>query len=175
LDKVAGPLSAEELSELVPLALEGDKYARNELIVGHLSMLRHTVGRYLYHWPLTRRFLDEMVSAGVYGMTYAVQNLVKEALKDKTVGLYILHHIYKHIESEICALRGIAPAPLRTNQRRVEQGLCPSEYEQLDVIFDPENWGKTNVELSDLTGVPHRTVSWYRAELFRRYLELITE
>jgi hypothetical protein len=205
-----GPLDEEQLSELVPLALEGDEYARNELVVGHLSMLSHTVGRYLYHWPLTRRFLDEMVSAGVFGMVHALQILNEESLEGKTIGTYLLQHIYKHIETEVCALRGIAPAPIRTNQRRVKEGLDPifgdvvgdtasskltdgysyiesgfeeidvlealnllrDEFELLDLIFEPENWGKTNRELSDLTGVPRRTVHWYRTELLRRYQEL---
>lgn len=209
-DGIAGPFGDEELSELVPLAIEGDEHARNELVVGHLSMLRHTVGRYLYHWPLTRRFLDEMVSAGVYGMIHALQILNEESLEDKTIGTYLLQHIYKHIESEVGALRGIAPAPVRTNQKRVQEGLEPifgdvvgeaastpflssysyiepgfeefdvleaieqlrDEFEQLDIIFDCENWGKTNRELSDLTGVPRRTVHWYRTELLRRYKEL---
>ncbi len=205
-DGVAKPFDDKQLSELVPLALEGDEYARNRLVVGHLSMLRHTVGRYLHHWPLTRRFLDEMVSAGVFGMVHALQILNEESLEDKTIGTYLLQHIYKHIEIEICALRGIAPAPIRTNQKRVKAGLDPifgeatalkfqcgysyiesgfeeidvleaidllrNEFELLDLIFDRENWGKTSRELSDLTGVPRRTVRWYRAELLRRYQEL---
>lgn len=209
-DAIDGPLDEEQLSELVPLALGGDEHARNELVVGHLSMLRHTVGRYLYHWPLTRRFLDEMVSAGVYGMMHALQILNEKSLEGKTIGTYLLQHIYKNIETEVCALRGIAPAPVRTNQRRVKEGLDPifgdiigdvaspkftaghsyiepgfeeidvleainqlrDEFEHLDIIFDRENWGKTNRELSDLTGVPRRTIHWYRTELLRRYQEL---
>lgn len=216
-DGIAGPFGEEELNELVPLAIGGDEQARNRLVVGHLSMLRHTVGRYLHHWPLTRRFLDEMVSAGVYGMVHALQILNEESLREKTIGTYLLQHIYKHIETEVCALRGIAPAPIRTNQKRVREGLDPifgnvvsevvsiaaltgysyiepgfeeidvfealsqlrDEFDQmrddfahLDIIFDCENWGKTNREVSDLTGVPRRTVHWYRTELLRRYKEL---
>ncbi len=216
-DGIAGPLDEEQLSELVPLALGGDECARDELIVGHLSMLRHTVGRYLHHWPLTRRFLDEMVSAGVYGMVHALQILNEGSLESKTIGTYLLQHIYKHIETEVCALRGIAPAPIRTNQKRVKEGLAPifgtvigdvaaaqftagysyiepgfeefdvfealdklrnefdkmrDDFAHLDIIFDRENWGKTNREVSDITGVPRRTVHWYRTELLRRYKEL---
>ena len=216
-DGIAGPLDEEQLSELVPLAIEGDDYARNELVVGHLSMLRHTVGRYLHHWPLTRRFLDEMVSSGVYGMAHALQILKEESLEDKTIGTYLLQHIYKHIEAEVNALRGIAPLSLRTNQRRVKRGLDPifgdvvrdlacgdtpvaysyiepgfeefevfealdklrsefvkmrDDFAHLDIIFDCENWGKSNREVSDITGVPRRTVHWYRTELLRRYKEL---
>jgi hypothetical protein len=119
------PLLKEQVDALVAKVLEGDVEARNELILAHLSMLSHTVGRYLYNWPLTRRFLDEMVSAGVLGMTQAVTGLTEEMLEEKTVGVVMLGYIRKHIEEEVARLRGIAPASVRTNQRRVAEGLEP--------------------------------------------------
>ena len=210
LKDLAKPLTKEQVGTLAAKTLGGDIEAQNELIIGHLSMLSHTVGRYLYHWPLTRRFLDEMVSAGVLGMAMAVVNLTKKSLEDKTVGVVLLGYIRKHIEEEIARLRGIAPASARTNQRRVASGLEPifgkvvndltspsvqtdyyyieegfemcdvleavnqlkGEFEQLDVIFDKRYWGLSDDELSDLTGIPRRTVSWYRSELLRRYRKL---
>ena len=119
------PLPKEQVEVLLARILEGDIEARNELILAHLPMLSHTVGRYLYNWPLTRRFLDEMVSAGVLGMTKAAADITEEALAEKTVGVIILGYIRKYIEEEVARLRGIVPASVRTNQRRVAAGLEP--------------------------------------------------
>ena len=125
----------------------------------------------------------------------------------------IAGYIRKYIEEEIATLRGVAPAPVRTNQRRVEHGLEPifgeaiedvnsprgqeahyyieagfeefdvleamdqlrGEFEQLDIIFDRKYWGMTDKELAELTGIPRRTVSWYRSELLRRYRKLTSD
>lgn len=201
---------AAVVSELVDKALGGDVDARDKLITCHLLLLKHTIGRYLHHWPITRRFLDEMVSAGLYGMVKAMDNLTADKVESKSVGIIMIGYIRKYVEEEIAALRGIAPAPVRTNQRRVEHGLEPifgevidgissprvqegyyyiepgfeeydvleainqlrGEFEQLDMIFDKKYWGMTDKELAKLTGIPRRTVSWYRTELLRRYRNL---
>jgi predicted mannosyl-3-phosphoglycerate phosphatase (HAD superfamily) len=47
-----------------------------------------------------------------------------------------------------------------------------TEFQKLDIMFNCENWDKSNRELSDLTGVPRRTVHWCRQELLRRYREM---
>jgi hypothetical protein len=210
LDFAPPPLTELEIAELLARTFDGDGVARNELILGHLALLRHTVGRYLAHWPLTRRFLDEMVSSGLFGITRAMSKLTAEILRDREIGSYLANHIKKHIEEGVARLRGIAPASVRTNQRRVEMGLDPifgevvddvdnpalvdgycyietgfeefdvleaieqlrGEFEQLDIVFDRKNWGLNDGELSDLTGIPRRTVNWYRSELLRRYREL---
>lgn len=210
LDTASLPLAKSEIDDLLAANFDGDKDAQDKLILGHLALLRHTIGRYLCHWPLTRRFLDDMVSAGLFGIIRAMSRLKPEAIQDKELGAYLANHIKKHIEEEVARLRGIAPASARTNQRRVEMGLDPifgevvddvtastlvdgycyietgfeefdvleaieqlrGEFEQLDIIFDRENWGMNDSELSDLTGIPRRTVCWYRSELFRRYCVL---
>ena len=125
LDDAPSPLTEHQLAVLTPKAISGDLEARQDLIIGHLSMLRNTVGRYMYHWPLTRRLQDEMVSAGLYTLTRVVNNLTEDTLDGRALGPYLLNHICKHIEIEIATLRGIAPAPMRTNQRRIQNGQLP--------------------------------------------------
>lgn len=125
LDTSNEPLSEEEVSELVKKFLHGDANARDELVLCHLSMLRHTIGRYLYHWPLTGRFRDEMVSIGLYAMLYALNRLQAGMLEDTTLGQYLLGHICSSIEDEIAKLRGICPAPPRTNRKRIKDGDEP--------------------------------------------------
>jgi len=125
LDTAKGALTKDQVAKLLQAMLEGNKGAKQQLILGHLSMLRHTIGRYLYHWPLTRRFRDEMVSAGLYALTSAMGRLKSGTLGNKMLGQYLLNHICKHVEMEIARLRGIAPAPVRTNQRRAQRGMEP--------------------------------------------------
>lgn len=125
LDDAPPPLTEAQLAVLIPEAISNNKEARDELIIGHLSMLRNTVSRYLYHWPLTRRFRDEMVSVGLYTLTRVVTDLTEDTLDGRLLGPYLLNHICKHIEIEIASLRGIAPAPMRTNQRRMQNGQPP--------------------------------------------------
>jgi len=137
LSNCAPPLSDEEIDSLVDLALDGDAEAREKLILGHLRLLSHTVGRYRYYWPLTRRLTDEMVSAGVLAMTKAITELTREDLDDKPLGIYLAQWIYKAIEIEVSTLRGVVPAPARTNQRRVEEGLNPIFGEVVSGLDNP--------------------------------------
>lgn len=137
LDSATGPLDEERAGILMSEAIEGSKDAKQELVLGHLSMLRHTVGRYLYHWPLTRRFKDEMVSAGLYALTYAVNRLKADTLGEQSLGRYLLNHVCKRIELEVAKLRGICPAPPRTNQRRVKNGAEPIFGEVEADVYDP--------------------------------------
>jgi len=125
LDNADAALAADDVEALVESLLNGDTKAREKLILGHLSMLRHTIGRYLYHWPLTRRFCNEMVSAGLYAIIHALNRLEKQMLNDKSLGQYLLNHICKHIELEVARLRGIAPAPPRTNMQLIKDGKEP--------------------------------------------------
>lgn len=123
LDNASKPLKIIDL--LVARAVTGDQEARDALIVGHLSMLRHTIGRYLYHWPVTRRFKNDMVSAGLLVMTRAVRNLQPRTLIGQTLGQYLLNNICAAVEDEVARLRGICPRGPSTNRRYVQQGHDP--------------------------------------------------
>ncbi|KPK52843.1 MAG: hypothetical protein AMS22_08460 [Thiotrichales bacterium SG8_50] len=119
------PLETEEVDLLVGPALAGCKEARDGLVLGHLAMLRHTIGRYLHHWPVTRRFLDDMVSAGLLAMTRAIGNLQPATLVSQTVGQYLLNHICAAVEDEVARLRGICPAAPSTNRKYSRLGRDP--------------------------------------------------
>ena len=125
LDNASPPLTSEKIEELLPQAISGDQEARDALILGHLSMLRNTIGRYIKHWPLTRRFQDEMVSVGLLTLTRVVNRLQEDTLGERLLGPYLLNYICKYIEIEITKLRGIAPASTSTNLRRIQAGRTP--------------------------------------------------
>jgi DNA-directed RNA polymerase specialized sigma24 family protein len=210
LDTAKDALTEEQIATLLPVAIAGNKEARGELLLGHLSMLRHTIGRYLYHWPSTRKFCDDMVSAGLFAMTRAISKLTENTLGDKPLGQYLLNNACAAIEDEIARLRGSCPAPPSTNRRRVQNGEEPifgqvetdledpdiqdghsymeSGFDEIDVmdtleklrdesdkralLLKEEYWGLSDLEVSERTGIPRRTVCRYRLELLERYREL---
>lgn len=205
LDNAVAP-EPGDVELLIGPALVGDREARDKLILVHLAMLRHTIGRYLYHWPITRRFIDDMVSAGLLAMTRAVGNLTPSKLTGQTIGQYLLNNICKHVEDEIAKLRGICPPSSATNWRYVQQGRDPfygdiepaSEdtqaymepgFEEFDVkdgleqlkseagiaaqLLDEALWGLSSREIAERLGVNKRAVERSRAELLKRYHELV--
>jgi DNA-directed RNA polymerase specialized sigma24 family protein len=155
LDSAPRPLKT--VDSLVEQAIEGDAEARDTLIVGHLSMLRHTIGRYLYHWPITRRFKDDMVSAGLLAMTRVIKNLQPSTLAEQTLGQYLLNNICAAVEDEVARLRGICPRGPSTNRRYVQQGQDPFYGEvESSVVEDAKVYLETRFEEFDVLDVVAR-------------------
>ncbi len=170
------------------------------LIFKRLPLLRNIIGRYLYHWPLTRRFLDEMVSAGLLAIV-ARPNEPED---------HYFHLICNRIEDEISRLQGIVAIPICTNTRRQRAGkppitgeaallvdfavadpslACVDVLEIVDLmrqhieqlrrqfnaklaILSPENWQIPLGTLSQQTGVPEHTLREQRNHLWKHYLKL---
>lgn len=134
-DNVPPPLPEEEIIRLIFIYFSHDKEdelrieAGKKLVVNYFRLLRSTVARYLYHWPITRRFLDEMISSGTESITRIVFNLKPEQLKEDA-RLYSLTGLVESairtdIENTVNRLRGIVPAPRRTNCRREKDQKKP--------------------------------------------------
>jgi len=124
LAQVPPPLTSDELESIRNTWQTNNGAARQQLILGHLAMLRHTVGRYTYHWPVCRRFVDEMVSAGLLALVRAAARLSKIEWPT-LVGIYLLNNVCAEIEDEVARLRGLCPAAPSTNRRRVNKGAAP--------------------------------------------------
>ena len=95
------------------------------LIVNYFRLLSGIVARYLYHWPLTRRFLDEMVSVGAEAIIKVIEGLTPKKLKERDLVNWIDGAIRFSIETTINDLRGIVPAPRTTNFNRERVGRQP--------------------------------------------------
>lgn len=180
--------------------------ARQQLIFAFLPILKFEIGRYLYYWPLTRKFVDELVSLGIIVIIEAIDKF-KEGKIDKDLMQYFLQTLYTRLEEELPVLQGIVVAPKRTNWRRfvegkslaigesenlssvdkayyyIEEGFehlerleiikfIENECEQKGVILKEEFWDLSDEEIAAKTGIPRRTIHWYRQELLQRYLEL---
>lgn len=95
------------------------------LIVNYFRSLRGIVARYLYHWPLTRRFLDEMVSTGAEAIVKVVTNLTLKKLEERELINWIDGAIRFNIETVINNLRGVVAASRTTNFDRERVGRLP--------------------------------------------------
>ena len=83
------------------------------------------MARYLYHWPLTRRFLDEMISAGAEAIVKVITNLTPEKLVERDLINWVDGAVRFNIESIINDLRGVVAASRPTNFERERVGRLP--------------------------------------------------
>jgi len=112
-------LIGEQLEIVLEQYFVGNEEAREELILGHFRYLRSLVARYLYYWPITRPFLDEMVSVGLETIVVAVNNLKQSDLDGSDSYSFLKHlrgRLIGKIEGEINDLRAVASASRRRNQ-----------------------------------------------------------
>jgi len=192
-------------STLIEAAQRGDANAISSLIDNSLPLLRSIIGRYLYHWPATRRFEEDMVSVGICEIAKTLNNLPET----DNLGYLLMSRVCAAIEDDVNRMLGIVSASPRTNRRRESMGLDPilglieaaledlplectdssfeivdildlvkklqGEFYRLETVLQPRYWGLTDSEISQELDIPRRTVSWYRQELWKRYLELVEE
>ena len=135
MDTVPSLLTAEYLDQLLSVYFVTDKNSvkhatfKQELIVNYFRLLSSVVARYLYHWPVSRRFLDEMISTGAETITRIITNLKPDRLTKgdwfMSLGGIIEGWLRFDIEDTINKLRGIAPAPRSTNQDKERAGERP--------------------------------------------------
>jgi hypothetical protein len=135
LDSMPPLLTAECFDQLVSGYFETSKNDSRhieigrELVTSYFRLLRSVVARFLYHWPVSRRFLDEMVSTGAEVITEVIATLKPEQLQGedrfKSLGGLIESSIRYSIEDTINDLRGVAPATRRTNHSREREGRPP--------------------------------------------------
>lgn len=129
------PMSKERLNQLLAVYFEADEGSElhieigRQLMVNYLRLLGGTVARYLYHWPITRRFLNEVISSGAEAITKVIVKLRPEQLKGaskfKILGHLIENAIRQSIETIVNDFRGVAPASERTNRTRESRRQRP--------------------------------------------------
>lgn len=94
---------------------------RDELIFCNLHLIEHTVGRYLYHWPESRKWKDDMVSVGIQTLIQQIDKAPK--LKDpKWFRANTVLHIKSQIEMYLNKAQTSVAASLSTNYRRLRDG-----------------------------------------------------
>jgi hypothetical protein len=114
--------------------------ARDELVMGLIYIVKVVVGRFLYHWPVSRRFEDDMVSTGFQSVIETIDKVDEIGVDDLRAAIWT--RVQDDIEEMLNDGRSTFGACARTNRRRVEEGAEP-EYifaSQLREELDSESF-----------------------------------
>lgn len=93
---------------------------RDEVFFSNLHLVRHTVGRYLAHWPETKRFEEDMISSGCEALLKAI-----DKIKENNFDLfrpYAVLWIKGDIEGFLNDNQTSVTASRQTNYRRKRAG-----------------------------------------------------
>ncbi len=113
---------------------EYSKAKKNERQLSKLWLVRRLIGRYLYHWPITHTWRDDMCSAALEGLCEA------EDLDEKP----LLNVLQNRIESTLNDIQAIVRGSLGTNKSRAAENR---ELEYADSIPITNNFGSEDPDL----------------------------
>ncbi len=131
IDKAPPHLTDKKLKQLLsnyfhPGTIDAARFEiADVLIVNYFRLLGGTVARYLHYWPITCRFLDEMVSSGTEAITKVIIGLTPKKLEERDLGSWVEGAIRFSIETTINDLRGIVAASRSTNFDREREQRKP--------------------------------------------------
>lgn len=112
-------ISDDDLPDLISRHLDGDQQATDDLILGNLFLVKWVVGRYLYNWPSSKPYVDDMCSDGMLSVVQVVNNLQSA---DVAIRPIIVNHVKLNIETLLNDIRYQVNASLSTNFRRLRDG-----------------------------------------------------
>lgn len=105
---------------------EFDKADRHVRILSRIWVVRRIVGRFLYHWPITEVWLEDMISVGF--------EVISE-FEDLTQEKPLLNRIVHEIEVMLNDSRSLVRASLATNRRRERDGK-ELEYGEMTSLYN---------------------------------------
>lgn len=137
----ATKMDSKAMAGLIKFAAETrNKQAFDDLILANLTLIKWIVGRYLYNWPETRRFEDDIASEGLVAVTQVVGQLDR-VITPAELKAIIITKAKLNIETFLNDNRSLIGASLRTNYNRLEADE-PVEY-VTTVSFDDNNLSAT--------------------------------
>lgn len=99
---------------------------RDSQVLSRMWVVRRTVGRYLYHWPVTEIWLDDMASVGLQ---------VISGSEDLTNEKRLMNQLRHHIETMLNDNQSLVRASLMTNRRRLTAGK-ELEYAEIESLHN---------------------------------------
>lgn len=99
---------------------------RHAQILSRMWVVRRVVGRFLYHWPVTEIWLDDMASVGL--------EVISE-FEDLTQEKPLLNQLIYSIELMLNDSRSLVRASLITNRRRERDGR-ELEYGEMESLHN---------------------------------------
>jgi hypothetical protein len=81
------------------------------------------MGRYIANWPVTRKYLDEMVSVALLTTVKAVDNLTKDTLQGRSIIKVVSQRVCKYVEIMLYEAESIVAPKKRTQERHAALGV----------------------------------------------------
>lgn len=148
----AKDLDQKQLVPLLERHFKGDLVATQDIVMGSRGLVRAVVGRFLYHWPETRRFEEDMVSEGFTALVQIMETLT--LAKQGHLRPMMVMKIKLNIEIMLNDMRSQMSASLSTNFQRLKDKRAP-EYIYAGQLTEDNNAvgafdaGPTYVDIMD--------------------------
>lgn len=167
----AKKMSDDDILDAMNRFVAGDDAARDDLIMGQMYIIKVLVGRYLAHWPETRRFQDDMISEAMVAVIEVVDALKSDNPTDNFQGT-VWNTIKSKIERMLTKCRSMFTSSHRSNHRRLEKGLEPdynyaqSLHEDVEAGRDDDGIGWVDM-LDELELLGDQDKEHFRALILR--------
>lgn len=132
-------VSRDEWLPLVEGMLEGSSSDRERLILGNVYLVLNVTGRFLYYWPQTERFKDDMIGEGLLALVNTI-NGVATLDESEWLGHKIIVRVRDAIQQRVNRDQAIITASFQTNRTRKSQGR-PLEIESARPLY-PDDKGR---------------------------------
>jgi len=122
--------------------------SQEEKQLSMLWLIRWMVGKYLFHWPMTEPFLDDMCSVGFETLC---------GYPDLTNEKGLINKLHEQIETYLNNNRAIVRASLSTNKSRSSEGR-ELEYAESESLYNvgAEDMDLLQAELIDTLTPKHQ-------------------
>lgn len=143
------------------LKIDGDRTARDELILRYMPLVRYVAGRVGMSWPSS---IDQgdLVGYGVFGLIDAIEKFnLDRAVKFET---YAINRIRGAIIDELRAVDWI-PRSLWSKARGVERAISDLEHKLQRAPTDVELAEAMGISVTDLNGITSQVSSMHLVAL----------
>jgi len=113
----------DELNKLAEYVLTGGD--PDELILALRYRLSILVGRYLANWPVSRPFVDDMVSEGFTSITKLCRNIPEDLFAEQSLPFIMQSVCTRDIERMLNAMRALSAPSSDTQFRRIKKNEDP--------------------------------------------------
>ena len=120
-------VSKTEMEKMVLVYREtGDPCHRQQCVGASIPVIEQMVGRFLFHYPCSRKYKDDLMSEGVLMAFKLIDELQLDKLNNfKAV---LANSLRRRIEEYLNEMENIIHAPLSTNYSRLADGREPEGH-----------------------------------------------
>lgn len=173
---------------------------REDFFFSLKACVKNTVGRYIYYYPETKAFLDDMVSEAFFVVSKFVNEISLDMVEKYDILNIVQGRIKSRLETYLNRNYYIVTSGMKTHRNRFKNGEEALCYSSCDLCVDPlddgdewkrdlldtlnhiakdhideyilkqENWGRTYQSLADDLKVGVGTIHRRKVRLYNRYV-----